>query len=324
MSKIIVQQADIPHFANTYPEEWIDCDVLVINCTMECYYDVNRIVDHYKHKVKTVCIMDDSYAYQPDCETHVIPYHLWRVYNELINKKQSPLNSVYGGDKFLCLTGKPYTGIHRAQMMYWLKNAGLLSQATYSLHITDDVIDQTVEVMPECTREQVVQFARDYNRTADGVKFVRSEGSMHYSGIPYNVALFENSKFQLISETHYRQDHVPFISEKTYTAIANEMPFIIVGDRMTCDKLQNMNFETFHSYYDVLPDWERIHACIDKVGQWLSDMPNYSTAVTHNLNRFLSLGRRTQSQLENILNTEAEFICPTQDQMWQEHFGLLA
>ena len=72
--KIKIQQADLPHFANIYPEEWIDCDVLVINCTMECYYDVNRIVDHYKHKVKTVCIMDDSYAYQPDCETHVMTH----------------------------------------------------------------------------------------------------------------------------------------------------------------------------------------------------------------------------------------------------------
>lgn len=94
----------------------------------------------------------------------------------------------------------------------------------------------------------------------------------------FNTEASLKSWFTIVSETHFndKQDTL-FISEKTFKAIANNHPFMILGNRNSLKALHKMGYKTFHDLidesYDNLDSIHRMDAIIDEIRKWLSN-PN--------------------------------------------------
>lgn len=89
----------------------------------------------------------------------------------------------------------------------------------------------------------------------------------------FNKQAALDSYFSVISETHYEdEDGTCFISEKTFKAIANKQPFIILGNRNSLKKLKELGYKTFDSIldetYDDLESIHRMNAIIQEIREW--------------------------------------------------------
>ncbi len=68
--------------------------------------------------------------------------------------------------------------------------------------------------------------------------------------LPYN-----HSKFSLVSETNDNADEV-FVTEKIWKPIIAQQPFVVHGNHLYLQKLKEMGFKTFGSYFDESYDLE--------------------------------------------------------------------
>ena len=89
----------------------------------------------------------------------------------------------------------------------------------------------------------------------------------------FNKRAALDSYFSIVSETHYADDQQTcFISEKTFKAIANRQPFIILGNRNSLTHLKNLGYKTFDSIidesYDELESIHRMNAIIQEIRNW--------------------------------------------------------
>lgn len=94
----------------------------------------------------------------------------------------------------------------------------------------------------------------------------------------FNTQSSLDSWFTIVSETHYEdKQKTVFISEKTFKAIANNHPFIIMGNRHSLRYLKQLGYKTFHDLidesYDELESIHRMTAIIEEVRKWVSN-PN--------------------------------------------------
>lgn len=117
--------------------------------------------------------------------------------------------------------------------------------------------------------------------------------------------LFADIKVYAILETTCYVTPDPFLTEKTYKALINSRPFVILGDTNCLKKLKNAGFKTFENYCDESYDSEsnlnlRIEKII-KASQQLVDACNrvpteINEICRHNQQWFFNINR-----LENSL-----------------------
>lgn len=89
----------------------------------------------------------------------------------------------------------------------------------------------------------------------------------------FNTQASLDSWFTVVSETHFNdKQKTMFISEKTFKTIANNHPFMILGNRYTLPALRKMGYKTFHDLidesYDSLESIHRMNAIIDEIRKW--------------------------------------------------------
>lgn len=86
-------------------------------------------------------------------------------------------------------------------------------------------------------------------------------------GFPYDVSIYEQTGFSVISETWVNYDHA-FVSEKTWRAVANSHPFVLVGPVNNFNWLNQNGFETFtrffpiSNYYEFTNNQEFLLECV--------------------------------------------------------------
>jgi len=73
--------------------------------------------------------------------------------------------------------------------------------------------------------------------------------------IPEKNNLFNRSLISVITETNYLTKNI-FHTEKTFKAVANKHPFIVVGPVQTLTSLKKMGYKTFSDYFDESYDEE--------------------------------------------------------------------
>ena len=80
-----------------------------------------------------------------------------------------------------------------------------------------------------------------------------SSQSFQHQGFPFDHTLYNKTAFSIISESEYYSDpaHKPWISEKTWRAIANKHPFIMVGSVDNIPVMKDMGFRTFEEYLPI-------------------------------------------------------------------------
>ncbi len=78
--------------------------------------------------------------------------------------------------------------------------------------------------------------------------------SFQHQGFPFDHTLYERTAFSVILESEYYSKDIPGISEKSWRAIANKHPFIMVGGESNIPELKKMGFRTFEEYL-VIPEY---------------------------------------------------------------------
>lgn len=239
-----------------------------------------------------------------------------RPYYRLFVKPESQVSVKWNHDteKFLFLTGKPDKD-HRVGLLYNLDQKGLLNKCTWSLHVHDINIKKSVKILERFGCKDPEEWIKRHLRNPDNIKITThpTGDTFHYNGIPFDTRLYDNAKFQLISETTFNSKHPCWATEKIGLAIANKKPFILAGASGTLKALNDLGFITFdkfclHNNYDLdLNDKSRMNKIVENVDYWIKNIETYREEINHavdqNLKRFIELG---QGEL-----LEAAAICHT-------------
>ena len=241
-------------------------------------------------------------------------YVLWRMYQLIVVHKKSKINPIWNpnAEQFLFLTGKPYKP-QRIGLLYKLYQRGLLTKCNYSLFSEHGLKEASRKVIPNITDEEFDEFVQKHSRNPDNIDYFKQPGDMHYGGVPYDSSLYTNSLFRLVSETGMDLPK-PYITEKTWLTVLNRSPFILAGDKNSCNYLQSLGFATFDkifditTYDDIASADSRLDHVVNHVEQWLTGNFNKTEVadmVEHNHNRFLSLAVQSQQDLETQIGHSA-------------------
>lgn len=227
-----------------------------------------------------------------------------RPYYRLFRNSECQVSTRWRHDaeKFLFLTGKPNKD-HRIGLLYQLDRKGLLDRCTWSLHVHDINIEQSIKILQRLNCPDPTQWIACHLQNPDKVRIIVQPASnaFHYTGIPFDTNLYEDAKFQLISESQYSNATPPWASEKTGLALANKNPFIVASAPGTLKALNDLGFVTFdkfclHKDYDLeIDDKIRMTQIVENVEYWLKNITDHQHEINHavnlNFERFIELGQ---------------------------------
>lgn len=244
------------------------------------------------------------------CNVLYFDFFLWRTYNELVIKNKNPISTCWNphANKFLFLTGKPQKP-NRIRLLHKFSQHQLLDRCVWSLHVHPGNISKARPYVSELSDIEFQEFVQRYSSNPDNANIVVQPSDLHYGGIPYDVSLFDNAKFRVISETSM-YNSTPFFTEKTWMTILNCLPFVIAGDVNSNQALQSMGFRTFNycipnKNYDSIPGIEqRLDAIVDHTKFWLFgkiDNDKIAEDVIYNYNNLLSIAVESKHKLEQEL-----------------------
>jgi hypothetical protein len=252
----------------------------------------------------------DFGAYDSVTDVMYLNYFLMQVYQKILIEKESRVSSSWSikSDKFLFLTGKP-DKLNRIYLLNKIDQMGLLDRCEWSFFINS----RTREIC----KTKYFQELDDQDFDAKLQIWIRSpdqhqslDARFHVPR-PFNTGFYENNLFQLISETGFDIESFPRVTEKTWLAMVNHLPFIMASSTNTLSRLQDMGFETFEKYlpiknYDSMTDHhQRIAAIMDNVKFWLDNIRNFETDIKkdtqHNFKTFRKLAQKHFVEFENFL-----------------------
>lgn len=197
--------------------------------------------------------------------------------NQQLNKSWSPDNG-----KFLFLTGKP-NKINRIRLLWKLGKERLLDRSTWSLFVPNEMYDSCQQILPEIDADEFYSFVQANKRSPD------IDDVTGFCGLPFDVELYHNSLFQIISETHFGQQR-PWITEKTWLAVLNRLPFIMAGNVDTLKYLQTVyKLRTFEQYlprsdYDTIVESEkRLDAIVENTHYLLQNASKKAQEINHDV-----------------------------------------
>jgi len=271
------------------------------------------------------------------CDVIYVDYFLWRTYSELELKKNNSVNMQWNPDakQFLFLTGKP-NKINRIRLLWKLHKQNLLPHAIWSLFVNNENKQSAYEHVPELDYRDFELFVTQFASNPDQIQVVQNPNmDLHYGGIPFEHDLFQRTRFRVIAETGMEHPK-PWITEKTWITIANNHPFVMAGDRGTCQRLQQMGFRTFENYLELLDydkiskSEQRLDAVVENVKHLLTSTKHDQVMladVEHNRRRFLELGESNQKKLcdffsnANIPQQQMEFYIFSRDIIYDEYMA---
>lgn len=95
--------------------------------------------------------------------------------------------------------------------------------------------------------------------------------NVHYS-VTCNSDWYDQTCFSIVAES-MTENNQPFITEKTFKAIAFQHPFMIVGDRGSLHHLRRLGFETWDNIWDESYDYQVSVA--DRIQTVVNNAVNY-------------------------------------------------
>lgn len=202
---------------------------------------------------------------------------------QLVNDKWN-----YNSDKALILTGKAHNP-NRIGLLVELVRAGILKNHIYSFFPPKEVEykRQTIETFRKVCDWDYSEFCKEYENNPDDIDIRNNEEDMHYSGFPYSPTLFSETLISVISETNYSDNgNNPDFSEKTYKAIINRHPFLMLNQADSFPLLKQYGFYTFEDYMKIY-DYDSIEDPFIK-----------NKVVIQNLNYFIENYKKLQNEID--------------------------
>jgi hypothetical protein len=216
-----------------------------------------------------------------------VDFFLYRVYKEIVVRKRSSVRQienslVFDRHKFLFLTGKA-ARFNRIRLLKKFVDAGLMSQAEWSFYYfqVNKKYNPLVRAqLPELSDNEFDQFVTAWVRNPDNIDIesTLNRFGYEYNGIPYNVDLYTQTDFSVISETTFDTTDNPWITEKIWIPMLNKHPFIIAGDTNILQKLERMGFETFRDFLKV-PDYDQIEDPADRLSAVVENTQHLLTSI---------------------------------------------
>jgi hypothetical protein len=178
---------------------------------------------------------------------HFIDYFLVETWYNSKIRKILPISQQwnFSNKKFLFLTGSRHR-INRVRLLYKFYSLGLLDRSIWSWFLTDIAGNSQV---PELNKDEYLNFIKSVLNSPD-----LSLTNTVFTSPAYSAGIFDNSLFQVISETDFDgllHDENSWITEKTWKCIANRLPFIMASNHFTLKKLSNMGFHTFDEFCKI-------------------------------------------------------------------------
>jgi hypothetical protein len=198
--------------------------------------------------------------------------------------------------RFIFPTGKP-SRVNRVRLLYKLYENNLLDKCNWSFFVNQYTYSLSKELLPEITDQEFFDFVKQHTRTIDNCTVVNAgAGEDHSNGFPFDGATYSNVSFRLISET--MMSDAPIISEKTWIAMINRVPFIISGYAKNLKYLKENGYRTFENYlpipeYDDIGNQEsRLNAVVHNTKFWLDNIHlqshNIDQDVEHNYHHLMN------------------------------------
>lgn len=188
----------------------------------------------------------------------------------------------------LFLTGKVWR-TNRGPLLYNFWKNDLLNNILWSFYDTDDnykkVKDKIDQIFENITEEQFNLFLKDCVRVLDlenRMSQINNSGYFSHNGHPFDVNLYENTLYSIVSETHFEgntiqgEKNYSMYSEKTLRAIMNHHPFIIAGHTGLLKHLEELGFKTFKNYLSV-PDYNDTYDTKSKLDFIVENVKTFSS-----------------------------------------------
>jgi hypothetical protein len=253
---------------------------------LECWIDAvitSGVAD------RCIWILQPSHSYAPAL-TGLIQPNLYRVDDALLRltfyQRSRPLgfNQCWNPStgKYLFLLGKPARA-NRIRLLWLLDQRGLLSQAHWSLRLTDHDDQSCQDLLPELDPEQYRAWIHQHTRDIDAIQRLQITQEFHYCGYPFDPTMYQSTSFRLIAETE--MSDVTHITEKTWQTMANHHPFLMSGHHGSLDYLRRLGFAVFdqqgpHAHYDLIQDDEaRRNAIADNVEYWCRHIQDHANDI---------------------------------------------
>jgi len=245
-----------------YGKEIISYDVRLLRYALSKIYNrsphahITLVMDVTAKDLLDVTLLDDL-----NLTVHFIPYWMLWTYcaHERLDQETAQGPDPHG--KILYMPGK-LDRVHRLAPLQAFYEMGMLHDIKLSLHVPGpsqytDNIQQILDMWDNDKYIQTTDQLREYNCNLDvNLDLHTNPDSFHLTGIPYDVSIFDNVSFTIVSESNMDQGQHMYMTrenfwctEKTFRTIMNCIPFI---SACAADPfLKDLGFKTFEDLYGV-------------------------------------------------------------------------
>jgi hypothetical protein len=291
----------------------------------------NLKIDHYsrfaieafRHVLETLnlkyyFLIDGTQEHSFINDRNIIPlsWGMFYSYYQLQYSKH-PVVENYNPSSYkgLFLMGKAEK-LHRIGVLKAFYESNKLDTIEWSFANPDHVVKQLhAEFFSEYSDDQYQDFLRTCVRRLDyDPEYILPDSCFAYMGFPFNHELYQTTGFSIISETWINDQNASIITEKTFRAITNKHPFVLLGSRAATEKLERMGLRTYNKYLKI-PEYHELDEPQDKINAVLEnavhlkaclespdwDLRNSMVEDTeYNFHRFCELA---QNEINHILFT---------------------
>ncbi len=269
-----------------------------------------------------VVLLMDFYSYaNPDVwkNVNVVAYNSWLC--RLYYNEPSPKEPNLSIDKFLFIVGKPNKK-HRIFTLYDLYQRDSLDKCEWSLFYEPKLEEHVRIHLPNISDNEYSTFINSTIRSIDDISPVFQADNVDFHRICFNptAPIFSKASVSLVNETLLSRELFWFITEKTWKAIKNLHPFVLVGYKETYEYLESLGIDTFqyavkHTHDKLVGSEEDvIKMCVDNVLYMMENkthhMEELRNSVLHNYSVYESLALTYSEKMHPSLLTNMFWSAP--------------
>jgi hypothetical protein len=306
---------EIPYPANTVTlllSTWFEQDIS----------SLHLIISIFQEKGFTIAeIVIDSWqepTYQTVSNIKVTVVNMFAIVSKQLYEIPNPCQEKSGIG--LLLAGKRLERLNRIGLLSKLYDCGYLSpnNLVWSFDkkgLDVNKIDSLLLKSLGNIEEKIEYFSQFAWNDADNLHTVNAGEDLTVSCFINHTTinpLYAKTDYSIITETYYHSGEST-VTEKTYRAIVNRHPFLMVSNTGTLRYLQSLGFKTFNNYfknskYDEIADPnERLTAIVENIIEFPTVLVTYKAEidndVAHNYSILNNIVTQDTTVLKNIYSS---------------------
>jgi len=161
--------------------------------------------------------------------------------------------------KFLCWN-RTLNRSHRYALLYFAQKHNLFDTGYFSFLCSFGNCQDCLDYFYKFPKQEMDKICKEIESALpiqiDTFDLSR-QGLQSFRTIDNNKKeIYLDSYVHIISETEFKENRTPYITEKTFRPIMNLQPFIMINNAGSLVKLKELGFKTFHPFIDESYDQE--------------------------------------------------------------------